>query len=401
MTRLLLCSSTFPLAADDRRTARFVYDLASALSTHLEVTALVPHHPGAALAEKLGPVEVRRFEYFLPSATERLADGTGIMAQIKRHPLALLQAPFLLVAFRRAAQRLLNSSHFDAVNTHWIVPAGWAAGLAAKEAGHRHLLTIHAADVFFLRRLPGGRRIASRVIAAADAVFADSEFILRETSRLVGFDVEGVAATAGVDTSRFAPAFTAAEAKAHLGWPAAPTVLFVGKFVEKKGLRYLVEAMPALRAAIPEARLVIAGGGPLNRAIRARAAELALGEEAVAFVGPRSHDELKTMYNAADVLAVPSIVARDGETEGMPTVILEAFAAGCPVVGSRVAGIPEFVRDGATGYLAEPRSPAELASRLVEALERGREPFAAACREAAAGRDFAKLAELYAAAAEG
>ena len=400
MKRLLVCSSTFPLGEGDRRTARFVYDLAAALAEYFDVTALAPHHPGAALAEKLGAVEVRRFKYFLPSALERLADGTGVMANVKRDPLAKMQAPFLLWWFRRAALRLLRNYHFDAINAHWLVPAGWAVGPVAAGAGIRHLLTIHAADVFFLRRVPWGRRVAARVIATADNIFADSEFIVAEASRLVGFDVDAVAATAGVDAASFAPDYSPAEAKAKLGWPAAPTVLFVGKMVEKKGLVYLIKGMAEIRAALPAARLVAAGDGPLRGDLERLTRELGLAA-AVSFVGPKGHDELKLMYNAADVLAVPSVVARDGETEGMPTVILEAFAAACPVVGSRVAGIPEFVRDGETGFLAEAASPADLASQIVKTVRAGRERFAAACQAAAAERDFKKLAELYAGAAEG
>ncbi|MEE9456804.1 MAG: glycosyltransferase [bacterium] len=399
MKSLLICSSTFPLGEGDRRTARFVYDLAAALTERFQVTALAPHHPGAALAEKLGDVEVRRFKYFLPSRLERLADGTGIMANAKRNPLARSQTPFLLWWFRRAVRRLTRNYRFDAVNTHWIVPAGWAAGPVAADAGVPHILTVHAADVFFLKRVPWGRRLAARVIGTADKVFADSEFIIRETSRLIGRDVDAVATTAGVNTSSFAPAHTPAEAKTRLGWPDVPTVLFVGKMVEKKGLSYLVRAMAKVKSEVSAARLVAAGDGPELERAKALARELELGD-AAAFVGPKSHDELKLMYNAADVLAVPSVVARDGETEGMPTVILEAFAAACPAVGSRVAGIPEFVRDGETGFLANAADPGDLAAKIVETLKIGRDHFASSCLAAAAGRDFKNIAQLYAEAAE-
>jgi glycosyltransferase involved in cell wall biosynthesis len=399
MKRILVCSSTFPLGADDRHTARFVYDLAAALAKRFDVTALAPHHPGAALAEMLGPVEVIRFKYVFPSAGERLADGTGIMANVKRSLLAAGQAPFLLGWFRRATRRLLRNRRFDAVNTHWIVPAGWAAGRVAEDAGIPHVLTIHAADVFLLKRMPRGRRIAARVIAGASKIFADSAFIVDEVSRLVGFDVDAVPATAGVDAAAFAPAYTQAEAKSRLGWPDVPTVLFVGKMVEKKGVPYLLRAMPAIREAVPSARLVAAGGGPLRLRMEALAREAGVGD-AVDFVGPKSHGELKLMYNAADVLAVPSIVARDGETEGMPTVILEAFAAACPVAGSDVAGVPEFVRDGETGLLSRPADPEDLARAVVGVLGAGRERFANACLAAAASRDFDVLAELYGRAVE-
>jgi len=400
MTRLLVVSSTFPLGPDDRRTARFVYDLAAALAARMDVTALAPHHPGAAIAEDLGPVKVRRFRYAFPTGWERLADGAGVMPNLRRSWLARLQAPAYLFGFRRAAGRLIARGAFDAVNSHWLIPSAWAAAAAVRRARVRHLLSIHAADVFLLKRLPGGRRTAARIIREAAAVFTDSAFISDEVSDLVGFDVRGIPTTAGVNTAAFAPIMTAAEAKVKLGWPAAPAILFVGRMVEKKGLPYLADAFAEVLRAMPDTRLVLAGDGPERAPTERRFRELAFGDRAV-FVGPRRHDELKLMYNAADVLAVPSIVDRNGETEGMPTVILEAFAAGCPAAGSRVAGIPEFVHDGRTGFLAEPKDSDSLAAALVKTLKVGRERFGAACREAAAARDFGVLADLYALAAEG
>lgn len=400
MTRLLVVSSTFPLGRDDRRTARFVFDLAAAMAAWMEVTALAPHHPGAAVAEELGPVHVRRFRYTWPSRWERLADGAGVMPNLRRSWLARLQAPGYLFGFRRAAGRLLARGDFDAVNSHWLIPSAWAVAPAARRARVRHLLSIHAADVFLLKRLPGGRATAARIIREATAVFTDSAFINDEISNLVGFDARGIPTTAGVDAAAFKATMTPADAKATLGWPAVPTILFVGRMVEKKGLPYLVDALPDVLRAFPDARLVLAGDGPERAATEQRIRELNLDGRA-AFLGPRTHAELKLLYNAADVLAVPSIVDRVGETEGMPTVILEAFAAGCPAVGSRVAGIPEFIHDGRTGYLAEPKDADDLAAALIKALRAGREGFGEACGEAAAARDFAVLADLYTRAAEG
>ncbi len=184
-----------------------------------------------------------------------------------------------------------------------------------------------------------------------------------------------------------------------MGWPATPVLLYVGKMVEKKGLVYLIPAMSEVVREIPGATLVLVGDGPTRAAAEKLARESGLAD-AVHFLGPRGHDDLALMYNAADALAVPSIVARDGETEGMPTVILEAFAAGCPVVGSRVAGVPEFVRDGETGFLAAPKDPGDLAAALVKILRAGRARFTEKCIAAAAARDFARLADIYAAAAE-
>jgi glycosyltransferase involved in cell wall biosynthesis len=319
---------------------------------------------------------------------------------VRRSPFALGQVPFYLAAFRAAASREIRRGGYDAVNSHWLIPGAWAAAPAVRRRRVRHILSIHAADVFYLKRIPGGRRAAARIVREAAAVFTDSAFINAEASELAGFDVGGVAATTGVHADLFAPRLTPAAAKRELGLGDGPLVLFVGRMVEKKGIPYLLDAMRAVAAAKPAARLMLAGDGPLRRAAEDRTRVLGL-DGTVSFVGPKGHDALKLYYNAADALAVPSIVDRAGDTEGMPTVILEAFASGCPVAGSRVAGIPEFVRDGVTGYLAEPKNAEDLAAAIIKTLTDGRERFTVACREAAAARDFRALAKLYAAAAFG
>ena len=226
---------------------------------------------------------MRRFRYFLPTSAERLADGAGVLPNLRRSWLARLQAPSYMLAFRAAASSLLKRGGFNAVNSHWLVPSAWAAAPGARRAGARHILSIHAADVFLLRRLPGGKSIAARIIREAAAIFTDSTFITDQISEVVGFKVAGVPTTAGVNAAAFAPRHTGAVAKRRLGWPGAPTVLFVGRMVEKKGLPYLLAAMAEVRTRAPYARLVVVGDGPEHAAAEAQAENLKL-TEAVAFV---------------------------------------------------------------------------------------------------------------------
>jgi glycosyltransferase involved in cell wall biosynthesis len=143
---------------------------------------------------------------------------------------------------------------------------------------------------------------------------------------------------------------------------ADPYILFVGRFVEKKGVSHLIEAMRLLESRGSVARLVLIGDGPLGQALR----DQARGLQRVAFLGWLPHAEVRRRMRGALALCVPSVTARGGDAEGLPTVIFEAMAEGAPVVGSRHAGIAEAVEHGRTGLIVpEGDTPA-----LADALER-------------------------------
>jgi glycosyltransferase involved in cell wall biosynthesis len=152
---------------------------------------------------------------------------------------------------------------------------------------------------------------------------------------------------------------------AHDPERGAPSVLFVGRHVAKKGLGDLVEAMATVRRAVPDATLLLVGDGPDRRIHEARAR--ALGVEAE-FLGWRTPEEVRRFMASARVLCVPSHRAEDGDAEGLPTVILEALASGLPVVGTRHSGIPEAIGPGRGGLLAEERDVQGLARHLIRVL---------------------------------
>jgi len=160
-------------------------------------------------------------------------------------------------------------------------------------------------------------------------------------------------------------------------------ILFAGRFVEKKGVAVLVEAMRRLDPA-NRPPLVLVGDGPLGEALKRMAAPLGRVE----FAGWLPNDELRRRMRGALAVCVPSLAAPDGDAEGLPNVVIEAMAAGVPVVGSRHAGIPEAVEDERTGLLAPPGDPAALAGalrRLVGNPELRRR-LGSAAREVAAER---------------
>jgi colanic acid/amylovoran biosynthesis glycosyltransferase len=142
-----------------------------------------------------------------------------------------------------------------------------------------------------------------------------------------------------------------------------PVILAVGRMVPSKGFLYLVRAAHLLKRRGLSFELRFIGDGPLQSKLRAQVTALGL-EERVSFLGARPNEEVFAEIAGARVVVAPSVMAPDGDMDGLPNVVLEAMSMARPVVGSRLSGIPEAVAPGETGFLAEPGSAADLAEHI-------------------------------------
>jgi glycosyltransferase involved in cell wall biosynthesis len=143
--------------------------------------------------------------------------------------------------------------------------------------------------------------------------------------------------------------------------PAARTAhLFVGRFVEKKGIPVLAEAVRLLRAQGDATPVVCIGDGPLRPVLEALARDVT----GVTLTGWLSPEAVQLRLAGAVSLMVPSVIAGDGDAEGLPSVIPEAMAQACPVIGSDQGGIAEAVQPGVTGLLVPPGDAAGLAAAM-------------------------------------
>jgi glycosyltransferase involved in cell wall biosynthesis len=140
-------------------------------------------------------------------------------------------------------------------------------------------------------------------------------------------------------------------------------ILSVGRLVEKKGTDVLLRALAQLPSTL-HWQLVHVGGGPLKDRLERQARALGIASR-IAWRGARTQTELLAEYRAADLFALASRVARDGDRDGLPNVLAEAQSQGLACVASRVSGIPELIEDGVTGQLVAPESPQELARALA------------------------------------
>jgi glycosyltransferase involved in cell wall biosynthesis len=183
----------------------------------------------------------------------------------------------------------------------------------------------------------------------------------------------------GVDLERFAPRDGRS---ARTQWGIAEdafVVVAIGRLTLQKGYRYLFEALAVARRALPSITCLIAGDGPLRAALQAQVRALGL-DAACRFLGDVL--EIESVLAAADVTVLPSLF------EGMPNVVLEAMAMGCPVIATAIGGSSELVRHGETGFLVPPRDATALASALVDmgVSADGRSRMGSRAREVAVAR---------------
>ena len=162
----------------------------------------------------------------------------------------------------------------------------------------------------------------------------------------------------GIDLERYAPA-NRAQAKARLGLdPAQACIGIVATLRSWKGHRYLLEACAALKQ--PDARLLIVGDGPMREQLQQQVAQLGLTQRVLM---PGNQAEVTPWLQAMDVFALPSYA-----NEGVPQALMQAMAAGVPVVSTPVGSIDELVRDGATGLMVPPRDTAALRAAIERLL---------------------------------
>ncbi|MTJ06458.1 glycosyltransferase [Anabaena sp. UHCC 0204] len=145
-----------------------------------------------------------------------------------------------------------------------------------------------------------------------------------------------------------------------------PVVLFVGRFVEKKGCEYLIRAMAQVQKIMPNVELVMIGDGPLRSTLENIAAN---SLNRYRFLGVQPPEIVKEWMTRSFLLCAPSITTSQGESEGLPIVILEAMAMGLPVISSVHAGIPEAIIHEQTGLLTQERDWEAIAKSILTLLE--------------------------------
>lgn len=288
------------------------------------------------------------------------ADDRGVL--VRRLPHTRVRGTGFVVHGRRLRRALADVHREHAID----VVEGQEGTLAvlSRRRPYTTAIRMNGGHHFFAVTLGGRPRawrswLERRSFARADHLSAVSGYVAETTRSLLDLGDRPIEVLPnGVDTEAFRPRET----------PEVPgTIAFVGTLCEKKGIRQLVEAMPAILARHPEARLLAAGRDWVDDegSFRSRL-EAALDPataDHVEFLGPVEHQEVPALLAGASVCAYPS------HMEAMPLAWLEALAMGRPVVAGDIGPAPEVVEDGVTGVLCDPHDPAAVADAVAGLLD--------------------------------
>ena len=324
-----------------------------------------PRHPDVArLAARVVYLPERPVEWLLRG-------GVAALALLARHPrrVGVLLRYVVTRRTHQAWKRFFQAAVLVRdlapdpprhLHAHFASAPSRVAMFAAHLAGLPFSFTAHAKDIFHsdtdLDLLRAKMRAARFVVTVSDFNRAHLEEVLggdrTRVRRLYN----------GVDLERFSPGARVTSAP-HEG----PVVLAIGRLVEKKGFADLLAAWPGVTARVPTARLVFVGDGPERDDLVARTQTLGIADT-VRWAGALPQDAVRELLATATVFTLPCRIARDGNRDGLPTVLLEALASGVPCVTTTVTGNPEIIRDGVEGRLVAPGDPDALAAALVDLL---------------------------------
>ncbi len=274
-------------------------------------------------------------------------------------PEKLLRRAATMTGYSRRVRHALAISNPDLIHIHFVSGCAYLVSRAAALRGVPVIVTAHGIDVTTPEHIAGPRGAWSRAriratLDRASLVIAVSEFIRSKVLEL------------GADPTKVIVH--------HIGIPVPPPtppeaakkwdVVFVGRFVEKKGVLDLIGALGRLGPGL-RPKCVFVGDGPLSD--QAREAARNTGIDAT-FLGAQPPDVVQMTLQAAHIFAAPSRTATNGDAEGLPISILEAAAASLPVVSTYHSGIPEAVINGETGLLSPEGDSDALAQNLRHLL---------------------------------
>lgn len=350
--KILVIGSTYPLHEKDHQVPWMRETVRRIVERGHQVEVLASSFKG----QKPTPIDgvpVHRFRY-APAGIEDMTHGEGAPNKANSWVHSLLGILYILSGTLYAL-RLAMKNRYDVVHVHWPFPHGIMGWLAARMTGARYLANCHGAELAMGRRKTWIRRFLRFFLRRADVVVCNSTHTQDEIRKMTDCDATIVpyGATVDVGTPRFC----------HIIPNGRVTkLLFCGRLIERKGIGFLLRALP-LVLANRAVHLDITGRGDKMEEWQKLTTQLGLDEH-VTFHGFVSNEELSRLYRECDVYVHPAIFDSRGDTEGLGVVLIEALMNAKPVVASKVGGIVDVIKHLKTGVLVEEKNPEEIADAI-------------------------------------
>lgn len=273
-----------------------------------------------------------------------------------RRPALLLRALATVPIATAHARELHASGVARHIHAHYATYPALAAWICSRLAGVSYSVTVHAHDLYV------DQSMLSRKLDGADFIVTVSEYNRRLLSKYTVTPVQVI--HCGINTAAY-------QFRPHtIPERGAIRALCVASLQEYKGHEVLLRALSLGGPGVDRIELDLIGNGPLDNELQALAAQLGLSKR-VRFQGGQSEAAVKQALADADLFVLPSIIAANGQMEGLPVALMEALASGIPTVSTSLSGIPELVVPEQTGLLARPADAQSLRDTLERLIASG------------------------------
>lgn len=359
--KVLVLTSTFPRWKNDSEPA-FVFELSRRLLSVFDVTVIAPRATGSVDQEIMDGLKVIRFPYFFRRWENLATHSGGILNRLRANPFNHLLVPLFLLGQLLALIRLLRNERFDLIHAHWLIPQGLVAAVCLVITRQKIplLCTSHGGDLYALRgkilqrlkRWIMDKSTSLTVVSGAMKSMVVDMGIVSDKVEVIpmGVDLKGL----------FTPD-PRVERKTD-------ELLFVGRLVEKKGVQFLLDAMPVVMEKHPTLRLVLAGSGPMEAELKQQARWLHLSEK-IDFLGMVTQARLPELYRTATLAIFPFIVAKSGDQEGFGLVQVEAMGCECPVIAGDLPAIHDIITHEENGLIFPSGNTQALADAIIKLLD--------------------------------
>jgi glycosyltransferase involved in cell wall biosynthesis len=353
--RIAVLGSTYPRSESDHEVPWLRESVNCLAARGHYVTVIAPSYAGLK-NHHIDGIEVRRFRY-APARWEKLTHGEGAPNKLKKNPVLKVLALTYLTAGIHAAWKICREERINILHVHWPFPHGLMAWLPAWLHGVKVVSSCHSAEIALAAQSKLSTKLLANCLRRSDAVTANSSHTAKLIHSISEIDSEVIPYGATVRIDEQATASDPGR---------VPLLLFSGRLIQRKGVNFLLQAMPLILAQ-RQVRLVITGDGHCREQWEALSRELGV-HDAVEFAGYVSNERLGELFRACTLYVHPAIYDDRGDTEGLGVVLIEALRNHKPVVASRVGGIVDVIKDGETGLLVPEKNPDALAEAVQRLL---------------------------------
>lgn len=355
--RILVLTSTFPRWINDT-TPPFVYDLEKRLSNDFEIHILAPHYKGAMKEEMIDGLYIHRFQYFWPEHLQKLCYEGGILSKLRNNKLLYIQVITFVFFELITTIKLCRKYKCYLVHAHWLIPQGVIAYIINKLLKIPYIITCHGSDLHSV----GFKVIKKVILNRAKKITVVSSYLKKE---IIQINPDLILKTEiipmGVDSKKFSPNKYNETIKKRNNIIGS-FLLFVGRLAPEKGIQYLIDAIPLVLKKYPNVKLVIIGGGTLEKELKAQVTKLKI-ESSVLFLGFIKHSELSAYFATADIFISPSI------NEGLGLTLIEAGMSECSLIGVNSGGIKDIIKNNKMGILLNAPNSKLITKAIIKLID--------------------------------